>query len=410
MKAVIKVKIYAKHTKTQMVRQALGNTRFVWNKLLEKNMERYKKEKKFMFEFEMNREITRMMKEYPFLKQSPSQSLQQIARKLDRGLKFFLKNRKDGVGFPRFKKKSRYEGILIFPQGFKFEGKKLRIPKIGWVSIKDKITKKPEWKRIIETAKQVWIKEEPDGFFAYIVYEREKEEKEPNGNAVGIDVGIKSTITMSNGEALSLDKDRIMKLVRKIEKLQSIIDKKREINKERGIKYSRRIEELERKRDRLFKKIENIKRDFYYKAINHILNSHEYVVVEDLDLKELKESNGENKIVSRNVHKYLQYISLGELFRILEWKAELYGRKIIRVKAKDTSKTCSRCGYVNHDLKLSDRVFKCPSCGLRIDRDLNASINILKRGLEHIAPSSGHGEYMPEMVIARWPIGRTLAL
>ena len=103
----------------------------------------------------------------------------------------------------------------------------------------------------------MWIKEEPDGFFAYIVYEREKEEKEKNGEAVGIDVGIKSTITMSNGEVLSLDKDRIMRIVRKIEKLQSIIDKKREINKKRGIKYSRRIAELERKRDRLFKKIES---------------------------------------------------------------------------------------------------------------------------------------------------------
>ena len=172
-KATIKVRLYAKHTKTQMLRQALGNSRFVWNKLLEKNIERYKKEKKFIFEFEMDREITRMKKKHPFLKQSPSQSLQQIARKLDRSLKLFLKHRKDGVGFPKFKKKSKYEGILIFPQGFKFEKKKLRLPKIGWVSIKDKITKKPEWEKIKENARQVWIKEEPDGLFAYIVYKRE---------------------------------------------------------------------------------------------------------------------------------------------------------------------------------------------------------------------------------------------
>ena len=132
MKAVIKVKIYAKHTKTQLLRQALGNSRFIWNKLLEMNIEKYKKEKKFMFEFDMNREITRMKKEYPFLKQSPNMTLQQIARKLDRSLRLFLKRRKEGVGFPRFKKKSKYEGILIFPQWFKFEGKKLKIPKIGW--------------------------------------------------------------------------------------------------------------------------------------------------------------------------------------------------------------------------------------------------------------------------------------
>jgi len=107
-------------------------------------------------------------------------------------------------------------------------------------------------------------------------------------------------------------------IVRKIEKLQSVIDKKREINKKRGTKYSRRIRALERRRDRLFKKIESIKRDFYYKTINHILNSHEYVVIEDLDLKELREHKGENKIVCRKVHNYLQHISLGEFFRILD--------------------------------------------------------------------------------------------
>ncbi len=127
--------------------------------------------------------------------------------------------------------------------------------------------------------------------------------------------------------------------------------------------------------------------------------------VEDLNLKELKESEKGSKLVRRKVNKYLQYISLSEFFRILEWKGELYGREIIRVDPKDSSRTCSNCGYVNHELKLSDRVFKCPVCGMNMDRDLNASINILKRGLERIAPPSEHGEYKGEMVvIAKQPI------
>jgi len=396
MKSIIKVKIYAKRSKTQLLKQSLGNVRFVWNKLLEKNREIYKKEKKFLFYSDMCNEITKMKEEYPFLKQSPSQTLQQIARKLDWSLRDAIKRKK---GFPKFKKKSRYDGILIFPQGFKFEGRKLYLPSIGWVSIKDKITKKEEWDNIKRTAKQVWVKEDVDGFFAFIVYEREKEEKEKNGEAVGIDVGIKNTITMSNGEAISLDTGRIMSLVRKEERLQSIIDKKSAINEKRGIKRSKRIEKLERRRDKILKKIQNIKIDFYYKAINHIFNSHEYVVVEDLNLNELKEAEKGNRLVRRKVNKYLQHISLSEFFRILEWKGELYGREIIRVDPKDSSKTCSNCGYVNHGLKLSDRVFKCPICGMNMDRDLNASINILKRGLERIAPSTGHGEYRGEMVV-----------
>ena len=318
MEAIIKVKVYARQTKTQLLRQSLGNSRFVWNKLLEKNKEIYKREKKFLFFAKMCKEITRMKEEYSFLKQSPSQTLQQIARKLDRGLKDGIKRKK---GFPRFKKKSRYGGILIFPQSFKFDGRKLYIPKIEWVSIKDKITKKPKWERIKQTAKQVWIKEDVDGFFAYIVYEKEPEPKERNGKVVGIDVGIKNTLTMSNGEVISLNTKRIMDLVRKVEILQSIIDKKRAINRKRGIEKSKKVEELEKRRDKILKRIQNIKIDFYYKVSNRILNSHEYVVVENLDLRELKEAKKGNKMVRRKVNKYLQYISLSVFFRILKWKA-----------------------------------------------------------------------------------------
>ncbi len=189
--------------------------------------------------------------------------------------------------------------MLIFPQGFRIDGRRLYLQKVGWVKIKDKVTKKQEWNDIRESAEQVWVKEEVDGFFAYIVYEREREVKEGNGRIVGIDVGIKNTITMSNGEVLSLDKKKIMALVGKAEMLQGAIDRKRAINKERGIKYSKRIEELEMRKDRVLKEIKNIKSDLYYKAVNYIFNSHEHVAVEDLNLSELKEAKKDNNTVRR---------------------------------------------------------------------------------------------------------------
>ncbi len=166
------------------------------------------------------------------------------------------------------------------------------------------------------------------------------------------------------------------------------------------------MEELEIRKDRVLKEIKNIKSDFYYKAVNYMLNSHEHVAVEDLNLKELKEARKDNKKVRMNVNRYLQHTTLSEFFRILDWKAELYGRKIIKVNPKNTSRTCSCCGYVNHKMKLKDRVFRCPRCGLKMDRDLNASINILKSGLKLIASSVGHIEYMREMVVIQ-PIRRT---
>lgn len=408
MKQVIKVRIYAGKDKMQRLKQSIRNSRFVWNKFVDLEKEHYERTGKFLWFADLCREITKMKKEYPFLNESSIWGLQQIARKFHFALKEFVKHKNEGYGFPSYKRKSRYEGIVIYPRDFKFKDNKLYLPKIGWVKIKDKITKKEGWQKIINTAKQVWIKESVDGFFAYIVYDRDKEKKNKSGRIAGIDVGIKNTITLSTGEVYSLPKKEIMKLKKEIEKLQSIIDKKREINGKRGIKYSKRIEKLRMKLNKRFKKIEDIKSDFYHKTINHILNNHECVVVEDLDLKKLHENREIGNKASRKIHKYLDCISLSDFYRILEYKAEFYGRKIIKVNSKDTSKTCSTCGYVYHELKLSDRTFKCPKCGFKIDRDLNASINILKRGLEHTAPSPGHGEYMREMsILNAWAIRRT---
>ena len=394
MKQTIKLKLYPKRRKIQALKQSLGNARFVWNKLLAMNIERYQSEKKFIFYYDMCKEITKLKKQYPFLNLSSIYTLQQTARKLDISLRQFLKHNQE---FPRFKSKNRHEGTLIFPDGFKISDKAIYLPKIGWITIRDKATKKPIWNTIQSTAKQIWVKEEPDGFFAHILYEDEPKPLPSTNTAVGIDVGIKQTITTSDNEILSLPTQEIMKTVKKIEHLQSIIDTKREINKQRNIPHSKRIQHLKNKRRKLYKRLHNLKKDFYYKSVNHILKSHEYVIVEDLNLKELKELTSDNEKRDRKIHKYLQYISLSEFFRILEWKAKQYNRTLIRIDPHHTSKTCSNCGYIDHNLTLSDRTYNCPVCGLHIDRDYNASLNILKRGLEHIAPSLGHSEYMREM-------------
>ena len=390
----IKVKIYAGKEKTQSLRQSLGNVRFVWNRLLAMNMALYAREKKFLFRYDMSKEIPKLREEYPFLQVTPAQSFQQVAKQLDISLRKFLKRKEDG--FPTFMKKGKGREMLVFPQFFKNDGNYLRLSKIGWVKIRDKLIGTPEWENIVATAKQVSIKEEPDGFFAYIVYTDSPKPLPPTGTAVGIDLGIKTTIYTSNEERISLPMEEIKKTVDKIEHLQSIIDNKKNINKERGIRHSKRVDDLKRKQMRLYKHLREIKHDFYYKSVNSIFKSHECVVVEDLQLDKLVQVKSESKGKDRKIHKSLSNISLSDFYRILDWKAEQYRRTVIRVNPAHTSKTCSVCGYINHDLKLSDRTYKCPSCGAVIDRDYNASINILNRGLEIIRKSSSDGlsEYM----------------
>jgi len=367
---VLKVKLYPKSKQKQLLKQYLGNTRFVWNKLVEMNIYSFA---------EGCKKVTKLKQVYEFLSLSPSQTLQQIVRKLNQA---YMNYKKGYTRKPSFKKKKNFDGILIFPQGFKLLHKKIKIPKLGWIKFKDKICTKKKFEYIQKYIKQVWIKEEPNGFFAFLVFDDSFwQYKKPNSNSwAGIDVGLKNTITLSTGEKFELDKKTIMKIAKKIERLQSIIDKKKNINQKRGIKDSKRVWKLQVRKLRLFKKIDNIRKNFYYKVINHILNNHEYVVIEDLNLKALKEKETNNKKMDKTIHKELQYISLGKFFEILEYKAKERGCKIIKVNPYNTSKTCSRCGWINNDLKLSDRVFKCTKCGLRLDRDVNASINILLLG------------------------------
>ena len=384
---IIKVKIYPGKEKTQLLRQSFGNVRFVWNQLLAMNIELYAKEKKFLFRYEMQKEITKLKKEYPFLKDTFVHTLQHPAKQLDYSLQRFLKGKQDG--FPTFMKKGKNREILIFPDVFRFKSNSVRLPKIGWVRIRDKAIKEPQWNIITSTAKQILVKEEADGFFAHITYMDKPKPLPPNDSAVGIDLGIKTTIYTSEDEQITLPMEEIKKTVEKIEHLQSIIDNKKNINNERGIRHSKRVDDLKRKQMRLYKHLQNIRKDFYHKSVNDLFKSHGYVVVEDLRLDKLRQSKSDSKARDRKIHKGMNNISLSDFYRILDWKATQYKRTVVRVNPAHTSKTCSVCGYINHDLKLSDRTYKCPSCGAVIDRDYNASINILKRGLEviHKLPS-----------------------
>ncbi len=406
MRKTLRVKIFPGKHKIQLIRQSLGNTRFLWNKFVNLEKQHYGETGTFLWFSDLCRIITKMRAQYPFLGETSVWPLQQIARKFAFSLRMFVKHKDKGFKFPKYKRKIDFSGILIYPKDFKIKDNKLYLPKIGWVRIKDKALKKEKWHEIARNTKQVWVKEAPEGFFTYLVYEDDQGKRlRGNGKIVGIDVGIKNTITLSTGQILSLPVKELMKLRKKAEKLQSIIDKKKDINKKRGIKYSKTLKKLKVKLRRILWRANYIKRDFYYKAINHILNSHEYVVVEDINLKALQQSKKNGKKVSRKIHKYLHTISLSELFRCLEFKAKEKGREIVKVNPKNTSKTCSNCGYVLQQLPLSKRVFKCPSCGAEIDRDLNAALNILNKGLEVIRKplSQGHGEYRDEMGIALYP-------
>ena len=378
----LKVKLYPNKEQQNSLRQFLGNTRFIWNKLIEENIYTLTK---------AGRRITELRKENDFLRLSPVQTLQQTALQLIKAYKMY---KKGYTKKPSFKKKKNFDGILIFPHRFKLSISKIGIPKLGWIKFKDKIISKEKFKLIQENIRQIWIKEEPDGFFAYFIYNDNSNKKKQNNNSwIGIDLGLKDTITLSSGEKFRINAEKIKKIIRKIKRLTSVIDKKKNINKKRKIKNSNRLRKLQIRRLKFFKKIKNIRDDFYHKVVNRILNSHEYAVIEDLKLSKLREKDAEVKKQSKNFHKKLNYLALGRFLEILKYKAEDKGCKLIKVNPSNTSRICSNCGWLNEKLSISDRVFRCRKCGLVLDRDINASRNILRLGWTELNGREMVGKY-----------------
>ncbi|MDL1957075.1 MAG: helix-turn-helix domain-containing protein, partial [Candidatus Desulfofervidus auxilii] len=156
---ILKIKLYPKAKQEELLRQFLGNTRFVWNKLVEMKVYSFIKGCK---------KITELKEKYEFLQLSPSHTLQQMARKLNQAYKNY---KKGYTNKPSFKRKKNFDGILIFPEHFQILDKKIKIPKLGWIKFKDKISSKEKFKYIQQHTKQIWIKENAQGFFAYLVFD-----------------------------------------------------------------------------------------------------------------------------------------------------------------------------------------------------------------------------------------------
>ncbi len=400
---IIKVRLYPTPSQVSLLEQAFEASRKMWNDLLAINKQRYEQEKKFVFFFEMCKEVTRLRKENGLYQNVPRNPLDSSAKQLDIALRQFLKRRKSGFGFPRFRRFGE-EPILIFRGDFKVLPQAVHLPRIKDIKIRDKAVKTGAWEFVVMTARQVWVKKEANKYYAYVVYgSKEEPEIEPlqPQEIVGVDVGIEKTITLSDGRVFNLPKEEIRRLVKKAEHLQSIIDKKINANKKFKVKHSNKLRRAIAKEQEIHRKLDRIHTYYYYNIAHEICKDYQYIAVEDLNLSELKQSK--NHPGKRRIHKWLDNIALSKFFRTLEWVARKQGSQVIYVNPKDTSKTCSRCGFVNKDLKLSDRKFVCPNCGLEIDRDLNASLNIMRKGLEAIhKPSSvEHTEYTPvkEVVI-----------
>lgn len=323
------------------------------------------KQKSGLNHYEIQSLIPKLKQEQQQLKLVYSKILQYIPHQLFSNIKGLKesKKRKRKTGELRFKGKGWYKTITYNQSGFKIKTNKLHLSKIG--DIKCSIHR-----NIAEKIKQITIKKYADGkWFALVQTETSKKLKTKTMlNSIGIDLGIINFVVDSDGNKTKSPMYLKSSLERKKIEQQRLNRKQR---------YSKNRIKQRIKTAKLELKIVNQRNDFLHKLSRYYINNYDCIIVEDLDIKNMIKISYN----ARNIHD----VSWSRFVQFLEYKAENAGILLVKINPEYTSQICSQCESINPH-ELLDRIYNCKSCGLSIDRDYNAAINILKRGLEQVPP------------------------
>ena len=356
-----KYRLEPKGSQFEMLNKHFGCARFIYNWGLNEKSKEYAKSKTNISCFDLIKRVTELkgQEEFVWLKEVHSQILQMSLRNLDNAFTaFFHKKAK----YPNFKKKSRNQSFQ-YPQGVKIKDNEIYLPKIGWVHYYKS-------REAIGTIKTVTVSKTPTGKY-YVSLLCELPINIPNKKpinketAVGIDLGIKSFAVTSDGEVFENQKylhQNLSRLRVEQRKLQ------------RCKKGSNRREKQRIVVARLHEKITNQRMDFLHKFSTYMVSKYDTIIMEDLSVKGM--------IQNHHLALAIGEVGWNMVNSMLEYKCNWNGKNYIKIgRFEPSSKRCHNCGYINKDLKLSDRVWTCPKCGEVLNRDENAAANIRDYGL-----------------------------
>ncbi len=359
---------------TAYLNKQFGYNRFVYNFFLERAINLYKIHNiKFNY-YESKKIIPLLKKGFPFLKLANSQSLQTSLKNLDAAFRNFLSSR---AKFPNFKKKLSSNSVSI-PQYFSINGNFLHIPKL------EKGIKVKFHRKVYETVKSISITQLTSGkYYVNMLVEKEFTPLLKINKVSGIDVGLKdfavitagtdadnyNSLKISNPKYLVKSQKQLIKLSRQLSK------KRHKRTKTDKTSPSSNYIKFKNKLSKLHEHIFNQRKDFLHKVSLRTVNDSQVIVLEDLNIKGM--------VKNRSLSPSISDASWGMFNDMLKYKADWNGRQVYKVdRFYPSSKTCSNCGSVLQDLKLSAREWTCPDCGITHDRDVNASINLFLEGLK----------------------------
>ncbi len=384
-----KFRLYPSAGQEKLLIKQLDLCRELYNAFLEQRILAYKTGKRINYNYQQD-QIPELKKTFPEFKDIHSQVLQDVARRVDKAYDNFYrrigekrKGKNIKAGFPRFKSGERYNSITYPQSGFRIlDNGHVWLSKIGEVRM---FLHRP----VEGETKTLSIKRDRVGdWFITITVDMQKgysadvrayniERPCPDFTIpVGIDLGLKAIITTSDGVQVDPPK-----LLRESEKKL----KRAQRNLSRKKKGSGNRTKAKRKVAKIHRKIERQRDDFSHKVSWNLVETHDLIVFENLNIAEM--------VKNHHLAKSIGDASWDKIVQYTTYKAESAGAVVVLVDPRHTSRECSRCGNIKHDLKLSDRIYHCNACGLTMDRDLNAAINIRNRGIAKVG--RGTPEFTP---------------
>jgi putative transposase len=356
-------RLYPSKAQARLLDETRETCRRFYNDCLAERRDAYQKDGTTLGKFEQLRHVKERKRSNPFATVVHSHILQVVVADLDKAFQNFFHRVKAGEtpGYPRFKGPSRFDsfGLKEYGNGFRVDGRRLKISGIGRIPVR--------WHRPIEgEIKTVRLVKRADGWYACFSCEVETKPLPETGAVIGIDVGVASLITTSSGEKTPhptwyrAEEKNLRRLQRSVSRKQ-----KGSGNRRKAVVTLLRAHQ----------RISNRRKDFLNNLAHELIQRYDVIGLEDLRIQ--------NMVRNHHLAKSILDAGWGYLVARLTHKAAEAGREVLLVNPANTSKRCSGCGAIFENLTLSVRHVSC-ACGVSLDRDHNAALNILRAALERL--------------------------
>lgn len=372
----IKTRIYPNLEQQYRIINTFGCCRFVWNKLLAMQIERYNNGGSYVNEFGMNYLIKCLKQEYPFLKKAESTSLQHVSRNLNNAFQKLFKERS---GYPKFKSrkfpKQSYQSNSVNHNIQQIDKHHIKFPKLGDIRFRS-------GRQIEGKIKNVTIRLSSTGkFYAVVLVDAEIKELPKTTNKVGIDMGVADLMITSDGvkyPTIRFDKILANKKYywekrlarRRLQAMKEIAwDKHNKVLEPRELSDFKNYLKAKHMVAKYSEKIANQRNNYIHNLTKQLVEQYDVIKIEDLKTK--------NILKNHKLARAIANQSWREIRRQLEYKGAWYGKQLVTVNPRKTSQICSNCGYDDGKHTLDIRQWTCPNCGIQHDRDINAAKNIL---------------------------------